>query len=456
MKQLSKKCALGGCQIPVSVIVLAVLTVLTLLFPYAKYKYNGSFYNVPGYYFLTGNTICGGTCTFGPHGIIWLIVLLAILLIVTSVLFGMDRFSTKKTGWGMSFCAMAMIFAIVFISSRFSRILSEAKNVSASYGTILAIVLCALMLVRVYVLLWKKKVMSPLDFMLLPGLAYLIINNYIPMAGIFIAFKKVDYSVGIFKSAWVGWDNFKILFSTNGNLWKSDAFIITRNTLCYNLAFIVLGMITGIVVGICLADLWSKAAQRFFQTAVLLPQLISMVIIAYIVYGFLSPGTGFLNNTLLADNPIDFYQERKFWPFILVFVQLWKNTGYNSIIFLSSIVGIDATLYEAARVDGATKWEQIRKITLPMLKPTVITLFLLQVGRIFYSDFGLFYQVPMDSGTLYAVTNTVDTYVYRSLLTLNNISTSSAASTYQAVVGFALVLIVNLIVRKVDRENAMF
>ncbi|MBP3901949.1 MAG: sugar ABC transporter permease [Blautia sp.] len=284
--------------------------------------------------------------------------------------------------------------------------------------------------------------------MIMPGFLYFIINNYIPMFGIYIAFKKVDYSKGLWGSDWVGLDNFKYLFST------TDAFIITRNTILYNVAFIVLGLISGIIVGICLAELYSKLLQKTYQTVILLPQLISFVIVSYIVYALLSNETGLI--TKMIGGSVNFYSEAKYWPFILIFINIWKQLGYNGIVFLSSIVGIDYSMYEAARVDGATKWQQIRSITIPQLKPTIMTLFLLQVGRIFYSDFGLFYQVPLNAGALMDVTNTIDTYVYRALMVNNNISTASAASTYQAVVGFVLVLVVNMIVRKVDRENAMF
>ncbi|MBQ9063842.1 MAG: sugar ABC transporter permease [Blautia sp.] len=284
--------------------------------------------------------------------------------------------------------------------------------------------------------------------MIMPGFLYFIINNYIPMFGIYIAFKKVDYSKGLWGSDWVGLDNFKYLFST------TDAFIITRNTILYNVAFIVLGLVSGIIVGICLAEVYSKLLQKTYQTVILLPQLISFVIVSYIVYALLSNETGLI--TKLIGGSINFYSEKKYWPFILIFINVWKQLGYNGIVFLSSIVGIDYSMYEAARVDGATKWQQIRSITIPQLKPTIMTLFLLQVGRIFYSDFGLFYQVPLNAGALMDVTNTIDTYVYRALMVNNNISTASAASTYQAVVGFILVLTVNLIVRKVDKENAMF
>jgi ABC-type polysaccharide transport system permease subunit len=245
-----------------------------------------------------------------------------------------------------------------------------------------------------------------------------------------------------------------MLFQSNGNFFTSNAWIITRNTLLYNLVFIILGVFTGVVVGICLAGVTRKFLQKFFQTSILLPQLISFVIVSYIVYALLSNETGMI--TKMMGGSVNFYAEKKYWPFILIFINIWKQLGYNGIVFLSSIVGIDYGMYEAARVDGASKWQQIFKITIPQLKPTIMTLFLLQVGRIFYSDFGLFYQVPLNSGALLDVTNTIDTYVYRALMVNNNISIASAASTYQAVVGFVIVLAVNMIVRKFDRENAMF
>ncbi|MBO5657278.1 MAG: sugar ABC transporter permease, partial [Agathobacter sp.] len=277
------------------------------------------------------------------------------------------------------------------------------------------------------------------------------INNYFPMFGIFIAFKKVQYSVGIWGSDWVGFDNFKYLFTTQ------DAWIMTRNTLLYNAAFIIVGNVVGLLLGIMLYEIISKAWQKIFQTTILLPQLVSMVIVAYVVYGFLSKDVGFINNQILGkENAIDFYTTRKFWPWILDLVNTWKQMGYNAIIYLSAIAGIDRSLYEAARVDGSSKRQQIFRITIPMLKSTVITLLIMQVGRIFYSDFGLFLQVPMSSGVLFNVTQTIDTYVYRALMTLNQIGKASAASVYQSVVGFITVAIVNGIIRKVDRENAMF
>ncbi len=304
---------------------------------------------------------------------------------------------------------------------------------------------------RGFHILYRNKVLCPLDFMIMPGCIYFLINNYFPLVGIFIAFKRVDYSVGIMNSKWVGFSNFTYLFSS------SDAWVMTRNTILYNVAFIILGNILGIVVGIFLSEVFSKKLQKLYQTTILLPQLISIIIVAYIVFAFLSNEAGLINKGILGEgNEINFYNTKIYWPFILTFVNLWKGLGYNSIIYLSAIVSIDKSLYEAAYVDGANRWQQITRITVPLLKPSMITLVTMSIGRIFYSDFGLFYQVPMDSGALYSVTQTIDTYVYRSLLQLNNIAMASAASAYQSVVGFVVVLVANGIVRKIDNENAMF
>lgn len=297
----------------------------------------------------------------------------------------------------------------------------------------------------------KRRLFSVLDLMILPGMIYIIINNYIPMAGILIAFKKIDYAKGVFKSGWNGIENFKYLFSTR------DAFVITRNTILYNVAFIILSTILGLVVGIFLSEIVLKGFQKIYQTLILLPQLFSIIIIAYIVLALLSNEAGFINKTVLGPgNEIDFYSNRIYWPFILTIVYLWKGLGYNSIIYLSAIVSVDRNLYEAATVDGVGRFKQVFHVTIPSIKPTIITLVLISVGRIFYSDFGLFLQVPMNSGQLFSVTNTIDTYVYRSLMQLNNISMASAAATYQAVVGFVIIFAVNMIVKKVDKENALF
>ena len=287
----------------------------------------------------------------------------------------------------------------------------------------------------------------------LPGIIYLLINNYAPMLGIFLAFKNYSLMKGPFGSDWCGFDNFEFLFKTK------DAWIMTRNTLLYNTAFIIIGTVAAIFVAILMCELGEKTRVKFYQAIMLLPNLLSWVVIGFIAYAFLNADTGFINNTFLrwlGIDPISWYSTPGAWPVILVIVNLWKNVGYQSIIFMAAISGIDKSLFEAAAIDGASKLRQIRSITLPLLKPTIITLTLMSVGRIFYSDFGLFYQVPQNSGAIYATTQTIDTYVYRGLMELNNVGMSAAAGLYQSIVGFILVLIANQIVRKLDADNALF
>ncbi len=438
-------------------LILAGLTALCLalfLFPFASYTYRSQVYTLTGLEFLTGATVCGGKVVI-ETGIPVILILAGLLLILAGTL--LNGALGKKLSFGLlTIGSIVSLVGNITFAMDLKKVLRRAKSPGVNYGSILILCFTILTLVLGLYILWRLKVLVTIDFMVLPGMLYFIINNYIPMFGITIAFKKVDYSVGVWKSPWVGLSNFKMLFAHNGSFFQSDAFLITRNTLLYNATFIILGILMGVIVGICLADIFSRALQKFFQTSILLPQLISMVIVAYIVYALLSNETGMVNHLLGEGNEINFYQKSVYWPFILVFIYVWKQVGYNSIIFLSSIVSIDHSIYEAAKVDGASKWQQIRFVTLPMLKPTVITLMLLQVGRIFYSDFGLFYQVPLDSGALYNVTNTVDTYVYRCLMVLNNVSVASAGSTYQAIVGFVLVFTVNMLVRRYDRENALF
>jgi putative aldouronate transport system permease protein len=297
--------------------------------------------------------------------------------------------------------------------------------------------------------IWKY---TPLYLMMIPGIAYLLINNYLPMFGLTIAFKDINYTKGIWGSDWVGFDNFKFLFQS------SDAYIITRNTILYNVAFIIIGLIVGIGLAILLNEIKNKIAVKFYQSIVLLPYLISMVLVSYLVYSMLSVNSGFMNHTILPAlgiDPISWYNEPKYWPYILIIVNVWKGAGYSCIIYLASIISIDPEYYEAAKLDGASKWQQIRTITIPLITPVVIMLTLLQIGRIFYSDFGLFYQVPMNSGALFDTTNVIDTYVFRGLMQLGDIGMSSAAGLYQSLVGFALVLLSNYIVRLINRENAL-
>jgi putative aldouronate transport system permease protein len=289
----------------------------------------------------------------------------------------------------------------------------------------------------------------PFYLMMLPGIAYLIANNYIPMFGILIAFKKLDYTKGILGSDWYGLNNFEYLFKTK------DAFIMIRNTLGYNLIFITLGLVTALSIAIMMTEIGKKKIAKFIQPAICFPNMVSIIIVAYLVYAFLG-SNGFINNTILHGNGVKWYNEAKYWPFILVIVNFWKSAGYSSIIYIASISGIDASLYEAAKLDGATKMQQVFKITLPIIKPMIVLMLLLSVSKIFNSDFGLFLQVPMNSGMLFSTTQTIDTYVYRSLMELHNVGMSSAASVFQSVIGFILVMVSNAFVRKIDSESALF
>ena len=286
----------------------------------------------------------------------------------------------------------------------------------------------------------------PLYLMMFPALLYLLINNYIPMAGMVIAFKKLNFAKGIWASPWAGLKNFKFLFASR------DAWVITRNTLLYNVAFILVNMVIGIAIAILITEVKNTKLKKLYQSAILLPFLMSMVILSYIVYALLSAENGLVNNSILPlfhIDPIQWYQKPKYWPAILIIANCWKGVGYGCLIYIASLIGIDPSFYEAARLDGASKWQEITKITLPSLVPTIITLLLLSIGRIFYSDFGLFYQVPMNSGVLVPTTNVI-------LIEQGNISMSSAAGVYQSLVGFCVVMLSNWIVRKVDKDQALF
>ena len=285
--------------------------------------------------------------------------------------------------------------------------------------------------------------------MMLPGILYLLINNYLPIGGLSLAFKKYDYSKGILGSEWNGMSNFKFLFSTK------DAALIIRNTLGYNFVFIVFGTIFAVAVAIILNEIRANVPKKIYQVFILIPYLVSMVVVSYIAFAFLSTDNGFINNSILHER-VNWYMTPKYWPFILTFVNLWKSFGYNSIIYYATVIGIDTSLYEAAVVDGANRWQRIWNVTLPGLRPTIITMTLLAIGRVFYSDFGLFYQVPMNSGMLYDVTTTIDVYVYKGLIILNDVGRSAAAGFFQSICGFILVLTANFVVSKVDKDNALF
>lgn len=289
--------------------------------------------------------------------------------------------------------------------------------------------------------------------MMIPGLAYLVINNYLPMIGLVVAFKNYNYRGGIFGSPWCGADNFVYLFKTD------SAYLITRNTLLFNLSFIALTTLVAVTMAILLNEINSKRYIKGYQTTILMPYLISMIIASYIVFALLSSDNGLFNKSILPAfgiEPIRWYSEPRYWPAILIITYLWKNFGFYTVIYYASVIAIDTDYYEAATLDGASKMRQIVSITLPIIRPVIISMVLLSIGRIFYSDFGLFYQVPRDSGALYSVTNTIDTYVYRALINLGDVGMSSAACVYQSIVGLLMVVGANALVRKVDPESAMF
>ena len=296
---------------------------------------------------------------------------------------------------------------------------------------------------------WRYRALL---LMLLPGAAVFIVNCYLPMAGVFLAFKKIDYAVGLLRSPWVGLENFEFLFAT------TDAWRITRNTICYNLLFIFCDVFFAVGVAVLMREIWQPLCSKVYQTLIILPNFLSMVVVAYLVYGFLHPDYGFLNSIreTLGLERVNWYNEPAYWPFILPLVHWWKQLGYKSVVYLASIAGIDKELYEAAVIDGAGKWQQAIYITVPQLTPTMVIMFLLALGNIFRADFGLFYQVPMNSAMLYEVTDVIDTYVYRALTTLNNVGMSSAASFYQSVVGAVTVVAANLVVCKIDPAQALF
>ncbi|WP_059102638.1 ABC transporter permease [Shouchella shacheensis] len=293
--------------------------------------------------------------------------------------------------------------------------------------------------------------------MVLPGTIWFLVLAYLPMAGNILAFKDYRFDPGGFiasvvNSDWVGFENFRFLFSTN------DAWVITRNTILYNLIFIVGGLVLAVTLAILISQLVNRKLAKIYQTGMLFPHFLSWVVVSYFVFTFLSVDRGLANNVLdwFGVEAISWYNEPKYWPFILTFTNFWKGVGFASIVYIAAIAGINRDYYEAAMIDGASKWQQIRHVTLPALMPLIVILTILDIGNIFNADFGLFYQVPRDSGTLYSVTNVIDTYVYRGLMQLGDISMTTAAGLYQSFVGLILVLITNYIAGKIDPDYALF
>lgn len=285
-----------------------------------------------------------------------------------------------------------------------------------------------------------------------PALFMLFLFSYIPMGGLVLAFKNFRYDKGIFGSDWAGLDNFKFFLSSD-NAWR-----ITRNTLGFNLVFLALGTVLAVVFALLINEVASKNGRKFYQTTMFLPYFLSWVVVGYMLYAFLDQNNGIFNILLrnAGQDPVMWYMEPKLWILLLPFIYVWKSVGYNSVIYYASLMSIDSSYYEAADLDGASRLQKIWYITLPHLRPLIIMMTILGVGKIFNSDFGLFFQATMDSSALYPVTDVLDTYVYRALRVTGDVGMSSAVGFYQSIVGFLLVLSTNAIVRKIDKENAMF
>lgn len=292
----------------------------------------------------------------------------------------------------------------------------------------------------------------------LPTVVWYILFCYLPMFGIIIAFKQfrplpdAGFIMSLIKSEFVGFDNFKFLFAT------PDAWIIFRNTLAYNAVFIVLDIVIPVALAIMISQLHSQKLAKVCQTAMFLPHFLSWVVVSYFVFAFLSVDKGLLNQLYkaLGWESVEWYMQPRYWPYILTFLHLWKGMGYGMVVYLASISGIDISLYEAALIDGSTKWQQVKYITLPMLKPIITIMFILSVGHIFTTDFGLFYNIPRNSGPLINVTQTIDVYVYKALMGMNNIGFSSAAAFLQSIFGFITITTANWIVRKIDPNSSLF
>ncbi len=288
--------------------------------------------------------------------------------------------------------------------------------------------------------------------MSLPGIILLFVFAYLPMLGIVIAFKDYRFNLGILGSEWVGFQNFHFLFGTDA------AFRITRNTLLMNLLFISTTTVCALAVAILMNEAYRSRMSKYYQTMLFFPYFISWVIVSYFVFAFLNGQTGLVNQwvDVLGLDRIAWYRSPEYWPVILVLANLWNGIGFSSIIYLAGILGISPELFEAAKIDGAGKLQQIRYITLPMLYPMIIILTLLAIGRIFHADFGLFFFLPRDNPLLYSTTDVIDTFVYRSLVELGEISMAAAAGFYQSFVGFLLVVGANWVVRRVNEDYALY
>lgn len=285
--------------------------------------------------------------------------------------------------------------------------------------------------------------------MALPAFLILFFIMYVPMSGLILAFKKFDYQAGIFGSPWVGWDNFKMLVAS-----KSKFYSITKNTVLYYFLFTSVGTFLNVTLAIALDRLFFKKLAKTMQTIMIVPVFISYAAVNFIAYAFISTDTGIINNTLGTSTR--FYSTAALWPWILLIIKIWKDTGYGSVLYMSVLAGVDSELYEAAEIDGANKWQSIWHISIPSLIPMITVMLLLSVGNIMRSDTGLFYQVTRNSGMLYDTTQVLDSYILNAIMKSANFGFTAASSLFQSVIGLLLMLLANFTVRKVAPENALF
>ncbi|MBD3922072.1 sugar ABC transporter permease [Paenibacillus sp. PR3] len=288
--------------------------------------------------------------------------------------------------------------------------------------------------------------------MLTPAVIFYILFAYLPMGGIVLAFKHFDYAGGIFGSPWNGFDNFRFFFDSG------DAFRVTRNTALYNIAFIIINNLLQIFAAILLFEVGGKWFRKIIQSSLFLPYFISWVVVGAIAYNLLNYDIGTVNMVLrgLGMEAIDIYNTPAYWPYLLVLVSAWKGLGYGTVMYLAAITGIDTEMYEAAEIDGANIFQRILKVTLPNLYPTVIILVLLAVGNIFRGDFGMFYNMVGNNGLLFSSTDVIDTFVFRSMMTSNDMGMAAAAGVFQSVLGFVTIMAVNYAVRRYDKDRALF
>jgi multiple sugar transport system permease protein/putative aldouronate transport system permease protein len=285
--------------------------------------------------------------------------------------------------------------------------------------------------------------------MALPVFLILFFIMYVPMAGLVMAFKNFNYVDGIWKSPWNGLDNFKFLIAS-----KATFIQITRNTILYYLLFTAVGTFLNVTLAIMIDKLVFKRMAKTMQTLMIIPVFISYAAVQFIVYAFISSDTGIINHTL--NTSTRFYSAANLWPWILLVVKIWKDTGYGSVLYMSVLAGIDSELYEAADIDGANSWQKIFHITIPSLIPMVTVMLLLSVGSVMHSDTGLFYQVTRNSGVLYETTQVIDSFVLNAIFKNSNFGFVAATSFFQSIVGLLLMLFANTTVRRIAPENALF